>query len=128
MHWKAEMSHILVIEDDEFFREALQQMLQKEGHKVTTSHDGVQALTLLERIRPDLIMTDILMPNMDGMEFIMELSRQSNNTPLIAMSGGRRSITSAFNLESARLLGVKVTLTKPFTHTALRAALQEALV
>jgi len=121
------MTHILVIEDDEFFREALQKILQKDGHKVTTSHNGAQALTLLERIRPDLIMTDILMPHMDGMEFIMELSRQSNHTPLIAMSGGRRSITSAFNLESARMLGVKVTLTKPFTQTALRTALQEAL-
>ena len=122
------MSHVLVIEDDEFFREALQQMLIKEGHKVTASHDGAEALSMLERVRPDLIITDILMPNMDGMEFIMELVRQSNNTPLIAMSGGRRSITSAFNLESARLLGVKVTLSKPFTHTALRAALHEALM
>ncbi len=122
------MSHVLVIEDDEFFREALQQMLIKEGHQVTASHDGAEALSMLERVRPDLIITDILMPNMDGMEFIMELVRQSNNTPLIAMSGGRRSITSAFNLESARLLGVKVTLSKPFTHTALRAALHEALM
>ncbi len=122
------MSHVLVIEDDEFFREALQQMLIKEGHQVTASHDGAEALSMLARVRPDLIITDILMPNMDGMEFIMELVRQSNNTPLIAMSGGRRSITSAFNLESARLLGVKVTLSKPFTHTALRAALHEALM
>ena len=121
------MSHILVIEDDEFFRDTLVQMLQKEGHKVTASHDGAKALELLERTKPDLILTDILMPNMDGMEFIMELSRQSNNTPVIAMSGGRRSITSAFNLESARLMGVKVTLTTPFTHTALNSALREAL-
>ena len=121
------MSHILVIEDDEFFRQALLQMLKKEGHNVTASHDGAQAIALLQHISPNLIMTDILMPKMDGMEFIMELSRQSNNTPLIAMSGGRRSITSAFNLESARLLGVKVTLTKPFSLAALRAALHEAL-
>jgi DNA-binding NtrC family response regulator len=61
------------------------------------------------------------------MELIMELSHRSNNTPVIAMSGGRRSITSAFNLESARLMGVKVTLTKPFTHTALSSAVREAL-
>ena len=121
------MAHILVIDDDEFFREILAQMLQKEGHKVTVSHDGAHALGLLNRIQPDLIITDILMPNMDGVEFIMELTKQSSNTPLIAMSGGRRSITSAFNLESARLLGVKVTLAKPFAITALRTALDEAL-
>ena len=121
------MSHILVIDDDEFFRDVLEQMLKKEGHKVTVSHDGLHALGLLKRIEPDLIITDILMPNMDGVEFIMQLTKLSNNTPVIAMSGGRRSISSAFNLESAKLLGVKVTLAKPFAHTALRTALQEAL-
>jgi CheY-like chemotaxis protein len=121
------MSHILVVDDDEFFRDVLEQMLMKEGHKVTISPDGAHALGLLKRIAPDLIITDILMPHMDGVEFIMQLSRQSNNTPVIAMSGGRRSISSAFNLESAKLMGVKVTLTKPFAHTALRTALHEAL-
>jgi CheY-like chemotaxis protein len=121
------MLHILVIDDDEFFRETLVHILQKEGYKVTESNDAVNALALLERIRPDLVFTDILMPNMDGMEFIMKLSKQSNNMPVIAMSGGRRSITSPFNLESAKLLGVKVTLTKPFTLVALRTALVLAL-
>ena len=120
------MSHILVIEDDEFFCEMLVQMLVQDGHQVTATNDGAKALQLLERIHPDVILTDILMPNMDGVELIMALSRQCNSTPVVAMSGGRRSITSAFNLESAKLMGVKVTLTKPFTHVALHAALQEA--
>jgi len=92
------MSHILVIEDDEFFRETLVHMLEKEGHKVLASSDGAKALELLAHVKPDVILTDILMPNMDGIEFIMELIRRSNDTPLIAMSGGRRSITSSFNL------------------------------
>jgi CheY-like chemotaxis protein len=121
------MSHILVIDDDEFFREMLVQMLNNEGHQVTAAEDGVKGLALLQHIRPDVILTDILMPHMDGVEFIMALSRQSNATPLIAMSGGRRSITPAFNLESAKLLGAKLTLTKPFTHIALRDAVREAL-
>ncbi len=121
------MSHILVIDDDEFFRDVLAQMLTNEGHQVTVSHDGLHALGILKRLKPDLIITDILMPNMDGVELIMQLSKLSNNTPVIAMSGGRRSITSAFNLESAKLLGVRVTLAKPFAHPALRTALHEAL-
>ena len=121
------MSHILVIEDDDFFSEMLVQMLQQDGHQVTATEDGVKALHLLQRIKPDLIITDILMPNMDGVEFIMKLSRESNATPLIAMSGGRRSITSEFNLESAKLLGVRTTLKKPFSHGDLRKAIQEAL-
>ncbi len=121
------MANILLIDDDDFFREVMLHMLQKDGHKVTEAHDGVKALALLERLRPDVIITDILMPHMDGVEFITELSRQSNETPVIAMSGGRRSITAAFNLESAKLMGVKVTLTKPIAHSALSAALREVL-
>lgn len=121
------MSHILVIDDDEFFREVLVHMLHRDGHQVTEAQDGLKALALLAHLRPDVIMTDILMPNMDGVEFITALSRQSNDTPVIAMSGGRRAITAAFNLESAKLMGVKSTLTKPIAHSALRAALHEVL-
>jgi CheY-like chemotaxis protein len=121
------MSHVLVIEDEAFFSAVLVQMLKQDGHQVTASADGAKALTLLQRIHPDLIITDILMPNMDGVEFIMELTKLSSHTPLIAMSGGRRSITSAFNLESAKLLGVKTTMTKPFNLAELRRAVKEAL-
>lgn len=121
------MSHIFVIEDDEFFSDMLVAMLQQDGHRVTAADDGIKALHLLQRVKPDLIITDILMPNMDGVELIMELSRKSSATPLIAMSGGRRSITAEFNLGSARLLGAKSTLAKPFTQTDLRKAIQEAM-
>jgi CheY-like chemotaxis protein len=72
-------------------------------------------------------MTDILMPHMDGVEFILALSKSNNSVPVIAMSGGRRSITPEFNLESARLLGVRATLTKPFSHADLRKALSKVL-
>jgi CheY-like chemotaxis protein len=121
------MAHILVIEDDAEFRQMLVQMLEHDGHKVTTAGDGAEALQLLGRARPDLIVTDILMPKMDGVEFITELGRQSNGTPVVAMSGGRRSITSEFNLDSAKLLGVKATLAKPFSRIDLRKTIEAAL-
>lgn len=122
------MAHIFVIEDDVQFRQMLVQMLKQDGHQVAMAGDGVEAMQLLLRLRPDLIITDILMPNMDGVEFIMQLSHQSNHTPVIAMSGGRRSITTEFNLESAALLGVKATLAKPFLRADLRKAIEAALV
>jgi CheY-like chemotaxis protein len=121
------MSHILVIEDDEFFSELLVELLQQDGHKVSLAKDGAKALQLLTIQRPDLIITDILMPNMDGVELIMALAKQGSSIPVIAMSGGRRSISPEFSLESAKLLGVKTTLTKPFTHTELRQIVQLAL-
>jgi CheY-like chemotaxis protein len=121
------MPHILVIEDDAFFSELLLELLQQDGHKVSLATDGAKALQLLAVQRPDLIITDILMPNMDGVELIMTLVKQGNFIPVVAMSGGRRSISPEFSLESAKLLGVKKTLTKPFTHTDLRQIVQLAL-
>jgi len=121
------MSHILVIEDDEFFSEMLVELLQQDGHKVSLAADGTKALQLLTLQRPDLIITDILMPNMDGIEFIMELAKQGTQIPVIAMSGGRRSISPEFSLESAKLMGVKATLVKPFTQTDLRQIVQSSL-
>ena len=121
------MSHIFVIEDDLEFREPLVKMLTNDGHAVTAAADCVQALNLLRTVRPDLIITDILMPKMDGIETIIELSRRDNAVPIIAMSGGRRAITPEFSLTSAELLGVSVTLAKPFSRAELRGAIKQAL-
>jgi CheY-like chemotaxis protein len=121
------MPHILVIEDELEFRAPLVKLLTNDGHKVAVAGDGVEALKLLGTIRPDLIITDVLMPKMDGVEVIMHLSRSGNGVPIIAMSGGRRSVTSDFNLSSAEMIGVSVTLAKPFSRADLRRAVQQAL-
>lgn len=122
------MAHILVVEDDLQFRTMLVVMLQGDQHQVSTAENGREALALLARSAPDLIITDILMPTMDGVELIMALSQSGNTTPVIAMSGGRRSISAEFNLESAALLGVKVSLAKPFARADLRSAIEKALL
>lgn len=121
------MAHMLVIEDDVQFRDTLQQMLTRDGHQVTIATDGSEALLLLKTVRPELIITDILMPKMDGIEIIMELRRLGSETPIIAMSGGGRSIASDTALGSAELMGVKATLVKPFSRSELRKAISEAL-
>ena len=121
------MARILLIEDDLAFRAPLVKLLTTDGHQVEVAGDGIAALELLKTIRPELIITDVLMPKMDGIETIMELSRSDNAVPIIAMSGGRRSITREFNLTSAQLVGVKGTLAKPFSWADLRRAVQDAL-
>lgn len=121
------MPRILVVEDDVQFREMLVQMLRLDLHDVTVAVDGLEALALLEHSRPDLIITDILMPKMDGVETIVELARRGYEIPIIAVSGGRRTITAAFNLDSAGLLGVSATLAKPFARADLRKAIEQAL-
>jgi CheY-like chemotaxis protein len=122
------MARILVIEDDLAFRGPLVKLLTTDGHQVEVAGDGIAALELLKTLRPELIITDVLMPKMDGIETIMELSRSGNAVPIIAMSGGRRSVTREFNLTSAQLVGVKATLAKPFSRADLRRAIQDALV
>ncbi|SDY14708.1 Response regulator receiver domain-containing protein [Allochromatium warmingii] len=121
------MSKILIVDDDELFRAMLVEMVQREGHLVSTAANGNAALTAIEQSRPDLIITDILMPEKDGIELIMELARRESRIPIIAVSGGRRSISLEFNLESAKLMGVRATLPKPFSREQLRSAITDAL-
>jgi CheY-like chemotaxis protein len=121
------MAHILVIEDDNQFRAMLKQMLQDEGHRVSEASDGEEGLQVASVSRPDLIITDILMPRKDGIDTIVALARRGDKTPVIAISGGRRSITADFNLESATMMGVEATLSKPFSLVDLRTAIRKAL-
>ena len=121
------MAHILLIDDDEQFRAMLAQMLNQDGHRLTLAGDGEEGLRLAGQARPDLIITDILMPHRDGIETILALKAAGNEIPIIAVSGGRRLISADFNLESAALLGVKATLAKPFARADLRQAITRAL-
>jgi CheY-like chemotaxis protein len=102
-------------------------MLSRDGHEVQTAFDGVEGMRMFGQFNPDLVITDIIMPNKDGIEVITELLCGNSGTPIIAISGGRRAITAEFNLESAELLGVKGILSKPFTRDQLRETVQYAL-
>jgi CheY-like chemotaxis protein len=121
------MAQILLIDDDEQFRAMLAQMLAEDGHQVTTARDGDEGFRMASQSNSDLIITDILMPRQDGIQMIVALSHGANKVPIVAMSGGRRAISADFNLESATLVGVKATLSKPFTRADLRRALATAL-
>jgi CheY-like chemotaxis protein len=121
------MAKVLVIDDDVQLCDVLRLMLTHEGHKVMLTHDGVEGINVFKDLKPDLVITDIIMPNKDGIQVITELMALNPYIPVIAMSGGRRSVTAEFNLESAGFLGVKSILSKPFTREQLREALKNAL-
>ena len=122
------MAHILLIEDDELLRDTLLQMLQLDGHRVAEAADGEQGLERLGNGSAiDLVITDILMPGVDGTQVIAELRRRQPGLPIIAISGGRRVLSPGFNLETARLMGATGVLAKPFGRSALQAALRAAL-
>jgi len=74
------------------------------------------------------IITDIIMPEKDGIEVIVEVLKDNPELPIIAISGGRRAVTADFNLDSAEMLGVKGILQKPFTHEQLQELIESVLV
>ncbi len=121
------MAHILVVDDDEQIRDFLEIVLTLDKHKVTLAKDGVEGLRLYRSRKPDLVITDIIMPEKDGIEIIIDIMNSKNPAPIIAMSGGRRKLTSEFTLSSAEILGVKHTLAKPFTEIDLREAITKVL-
>ncbi len=118
------MAKILVVDDEALIRDMLRQMLTRLGHRVTMADDGKLGLDYFNEIKPDLVITDIIMPNKDGIQLIMSLLNQNPDFPIIAMSGGRRAVSAEFNLDSAGLLGAKAVLQKPFSREQLQDALQ----
>lgn len=121
------MAKILVIDDEAQLRDLLTKMLERDGHKVMTAFDGVEGVRVFSQFNPDLVITDIIMPNKDGVEVIMDLVALDPTIPIIAISGGRRAITAEFNLESAEMLGVRGILSKPFTRDQLLETVNRVL-
>ncbi len=117
---------ILVIEDDDNFREMLKQILEVEGYKVIEASDGRTALKILQEENPDLIITDIIMEDIDGLEIIMEIKEDRPTRPIIAISGGGSIGPSAY-LSSAKVLGADHTFTKPFSFEDIQSTLKELL-
>ena len=116
-------SRILIIDDDESFRSVLQYNLQKAGYEVTSSPDGLRGLKLLEKESFDVVVTDIKMPGMDGLEI---LRRVKSDYPqiLVIMITAFGSITMA--VEAMRE-GAYDYITKPLNREALLATLEKAL-
>jgi CheY-like chemotaxis protein len=94
---------------------------------VTIANDGAEALKLCTTHHFNLIVTDILMPNVDGIDLIVGLMEKSSKVPVIAISGGRNTITAEFNLQSASTLGVQAVLKKPFTNEKFLVTVNDAL-
>ena len=121
------MAHILLIDDDEILRDTVQQMLELDGHRVSTAVDGIEGVIAWQRGRFDLVITDVLMPRQDGTQVIAELRLADERLPIVAISGGRRVLSPEFNLQTAGLVGATSQLAKPFTRAQLREVVNHAL-
>jgi DNA-binding response OmpR family regulator len=107
------MAQILIVEDEQMLRATLRAILQRAGHEVAEAEDGAKAMKIFQATRPDLVITDIIMPNREGVETIGEMRAIAPDLPIIAMSGGGSSRGGELFLELASQLGATRTLTKP---------------
>jgi CheY-like chemotaxis protein len=117
---------ILLVEDDEFFASVLEHVLGQAGHKIISTRNGKEALRLYDPQVVGLVLTDLVMPEMEGMEFITRLRQLQPDVKIIAMSGGLINSAKVY-LPAARLLGANCTLVKPFSNERLLTAIQEVL-
>ena len=118
------MATILVIDDLAPVRTLLRTVLERAGHEVTEAPNGRLGLAAYREKPADLIITDILMPEMNGLDMILELTRAFLNVKVIAISGAPDTDTA---FDAAKLLGVRHTLTKPISMDALLKAVQYEL-
>jgi CheY-like chemotaxis protein len=117
---------ILVIEDDSQFRSMLCQMLSKAGYKAIDASNGKEGLELFRRKAPDLVITDLIMPEKEGLETIIELRRDAPHVKIIAISGGGMASPEDY-LVLARKLGVQSVMAKPFSREEILEEIQRAL-
>ena len=120
------MARILVIDDDNQMREMLRRKLENEGYEVLDASDGNVGMKLLRERDADLVITDIIMPNKEGIETILELKRDFPDVKVIAICGGGRFGPEDY-LHLAKGLGVHSTFSKPFKLHDLLGSIQDAL-
>ncbi len=120
------MPRILVIDDDAQIRDVLRQALERVGYEVVCAPDADSATALCEDGKTDLIITDIVMPEKDGMEAIIEFKKNLPGTKIIAISGGAKIGPYSY-LMMAQRLGADRIFTKPLDRGELLAAVHQLL-
>ena len=118
------MTSILVVDDNEAFREAVCSMLSDGGHQIAVAGNGREALALLQRQDVELMLTDLVMPDMEGMETIRQIRKRHPLVKIIAMSGGGRNDAGDY-LRLARCIGAVSTIEKPFKTRELLDLVQQ---
>jgi len=120
------MTKILVVEDNEEVRELLCRILSLEGYQVDKVASAAAGLEAIRSSTPALVVTDLLMPDRDGLELIMEIRRSRAGLPIVAVSAGGRIGASTY-LRMAEKLGADRVLTKPFQPEDLLGMVRELL-
>jgi len=120
------MAKILVIDDEPAILLMIKKMLERDGHHVDTANDGSEGLELFNKNKPDLLITDIIMPQKEGLEIILELRRRHPELKIIAISGGGRIGPEGY-LPSAKIFGANLVFQKPLIKNEFLSAITNLL-
>lgn len=117
----------LIVDDEETLRRVIQIVLEEAGHRVLTAENGSAALAILAGEPVDLVISDIVMPETDGIELVREIRAKYPAVKIISMSGGGNYLTAALCLKLADQMGASAILSKPFMPAELMERVEEAL-
>ena len=120
------MALILIIDDEPQIRSMLKLMLERDGYEVAEALDGIEGIRIYRQNPADLIITDLIMPNKDGIGVIIDLKKEFPNVKIIAMSGGGLNKPEGY-LKGAKKLGAACTLTKPIDRGEMLRAIKDVL-
>ncbi|HLI20121.1 MAG TPA: response regulator [Stellaceae bacterium] len=120
------MRKILVIEDNAIVRNTVTRILQSAGYEVVVANDGLRGVAAFRKEHPDLVISDIIMPEQEGIATIRQILGEKPDTKIIAISGGGRIGNTDF-LQIARKMGAADALAKPFDPEDLLARVSNCL-
>ncbi|MDG5816192.1 response regulator [Chitinispirillales bacterium ANBcel5] len=120
------MPKVMIIDDDELFRGMLLQMMEREGIDAVGTFNGKEGLQIIDSYQPDLIITDIVMPDKEGLETIIELRQHYKHIPIIAVSGGGKVHPDVY-LSTAKQFGANYAFSKPLNRTEFLSAVIKCL-
>lgn len=120
------MARILIIDDEPQIRSMLKLMLERDGYEVVEAPDGIEGIRVHRQNPADLIITDLIMPNKDGIGMIIDLKKEFPEVKIIAMSGGGLNKPDGY-LEGAKKLGAARTMTKPIDREEMLRAVKNIL-
>ena len=118
------MSRILVVDDDDLIRRACKLLLSNKEYQLSFSNNGAEALEQVSRFKPDILITDVYMPEMNGLELISKVRELAPDTGIIAFSGGGQ-FRDVGGLVMARSLGADVCIEKPLKRATLLEAIEQ---
>lgn len=120
-------STILLVEDEILLREGIQEILEASGYRVIGAADGAEALEWLDQVPVTLVISDLVMPNMDGMEFVQRVRVRFPDLPVIIASGSPGTVMSRLGIDSIHISGATASISKPFKSADLVALIKQVL-